>query len=81
MRPREVLEVDRLTVTFRGAGHPVIRGVSFEIAPGEAFGLVGESGSGKSLTCRAILRLLPRGAVGGGRVTYDARSLLELGDA
>ena len=81
MRPRDVLRVEALTVAFRGAGHPVIRGVSFEIAPGEAFGLVGESGSGKSLTCRAILRLLPRGAVGGGRVTYDARSLLELGDA
>jgi oligopeptide/dipeptide ABC transporter ATP-binding protein len=74
------LRVDALTVAFRGSGHPVVRGVSFDIAPGEAFGLVGESGSGKSLTCRAILRLLPRGATSGGRVTYGSRSLLELGD-
>ncbi|HET9000750.1 MAG TPA: ABC transporter ATP-binding protein [bacterium] len=80
MRPRDVLRVEALTVAFRG-GRPVVRGVSFEIAPGEAFGLVGESGSGKSLTCRAILRLLPRGATGGGRVTYGAHSLLELAEA
>jgi oligopeptide/dipeptide ABC transporter ATP-binding protein len=73
--------VEALTVTFRGGRPPVVRGVSFEIGPGEAFGLVGESGSGKSLTCRAILRLLPRGATGGGRVTYGTRSLLELDDA
>jgi oligopeptide/dipeptide ABC transporter ATP-binding protein len=68
-------------VAFRGSGYAVVRDVSFEIAAGEAFGLVGESGSGKSLTCRGILRLLPRGAVATGRVTYGGRSLLDLGDA
>ncbi|MEL5991800.1 ATP-binding cassette domain-containing protein [Microbacterium phosphatis] len=37
---------------------PVVRDVTFDIYPGETFGLVGESGSGKSTTGRAILRLL-----------------------
>ena len=64
------------TVTFAGDGRPVVRGVSFTIASGEAFGLVGESGSGKSLTCRAILRLMPRGASVTGRIAYGARDLL-----
>ncbi len=32
--------------------------VSFEIEPGETFGLVGESGSGKTTTGRCILRLI-----------------------
>ena len=62
MPPSEALEVADLTVRFARDGRAVVRGVSFRIAPGEAFGLVGESGSGKSLTCRAILRLMPRGA-------------------
>jgi oligopeptide/dipeptide ABC transporter ATP-binding protein len=80
MRPSEVLDVDGLTVAFAREERPVVRGVSFAIASGEAFGLVGESGSGKSLTCRAVLRLLPRGASATGRITYGSRALLELSD-
>jgi oligopeptide/dipeptide ABC transporter ATP-binding protein len=78
MRLKETLDVDDLTVRFVGDERPVVRGVTFTIAPGEAFGLVGESGSGKSLTCRAILRLLPRGATATGRITYGSRSLFAL---
>lgn len=31
--------------------------ISFDIYPGETYGLVGESGSGKSTTGRSIIRL------------------------
>ena len=46
---------------------PVIRDLSFELAPGQILGLVGESGAGKSMIGRAIAQLLPPGfAVTGG---------------
>jgi peptide/nickel transport system ATP-binding protein len=56
------LEVEDLEVvyTVRGIDRAVLRGVSFSVAPGEAYGLVGESGCGKSTTAYAALRYLPR---------------------
>jgi oligopeptide/dipeptide ABC transporter ATP-binding protein len=74
----EGLVIDELTIAFDGGRLVVVRRVSLEIAPGEAYGLVGESGSGKSLTCRAILGLLPAGAQTGGTIRFEGRSLLEL---
>jgi peptide/nickel transport system ATP-binding protein len=65
------LALDDLEVvyTVRGIDRAVLRGVSFSIAPGEAYGLVGESGCGKSTTAYAALRYLPRnGKIVGGHV-------------
>jgi peptide/nickel transport system ATP-binding protein len=65
------LAVEDLEVvyTVRGVDRAVLRGVSFSIAPGEAYGLVGESGCGKSTTAYAALRYLPRnGKIVGGHV-------------
>jgi peptide/nickel transport system ATP-binding protein len=56
-----MIEVDALTITF-GSGSArftAVRGVSFRIRKGEAFGLVGESGSGKSTVLRALAGLVP----------------------
>jgi oligopeptide/dipeptide ABC transporter ATP-binding protein len=72
------LVVEGLSVAFGRGSLPVVRGISFGIAPGEALGLVGESGSGKSLTARAILGLMPRGASVAGRVALDGVELSAL---
>jgi peptide/nickel transport system ATP-binding protein len=56
-----MIAVDDLNVTFRGAGREfrAVQNVSFDVAPGETFGIVGESGSGKSTILRAIAGLVP----------------------
>ena len=59
-----LLAVEDLTVAF-GAGAAslcVVDGVSFAIRRGETLAVVGESGSGKTLTGKALLGILPRGA-------------------
>src|SRR3989454_1615850 len=56
-----------------------VDGVSFDLDEGETLGLVGESGCGKSMTLRAILGLLPRGArVTAGQILFRGRDLLML---
>ena len=64
-------------VTFSyGAGEPVLRDISFELAPGRTLGLVGRTGSGKTTITRLLFRLYDpdRGRVLlGGRDVRDAR--------
>ena len=55
------MQVDNLSIGF-GDSAPVIDNVSFSVNAGETLALVGESGSGKTLSCRAVLRILPRTA-------------------
>ncbi|TDO47634.1 peptide/nickel transport system ATP-binding protein [Kribbella sp. VKM Ac-2571] len=75
-----MLELDELSVTYRleSSDVPAVRGVSLQLASGEALGLAGESGSGKSSVALALLRLLPRSAVVGGRVLLDGEDVLAM---
>jgi peptide/nickel transport system ATP-binding protein len=74
------LVVSDLHVHFPGPVRAV-DGVSFELRPGERFGLIGESGSGKSTLALALLRLIrPPGRVVRGSVRLDDVELLELSD-
>jgi len=68
-----LLTVEDLSVGF-GRADPVVRDVSFSVEPGQTLALVGESGSGKTVTCRAVLRILPRIArIYSGRIVLNAR--------
>ncbi len=59
------LKVEDLRVAFLVgvARREVVRGLSFELAPGECVAIVGESGSGKSVTARALVGLAGRNAI------------------
>ncbi|MEO6570530.1 MAG: ABC transporter ATP-binding protein, partial [Ilumatobacteraceae bacterium] len=66
----------QLAYTVRGVPREVLRGVTFDVRAGEAYGLVGESGCGKSTTAYAAMRYMPSNAViQGGRVLADGQDV------
>ena len=75
-----LLELEHLAVQLpiERQHRPVLHDVSFRLERGEVLAVVGESGSGKSMTARAVLRLLPAGAITSGAIVFDGR---EIGNA
>jgi oligopeptide/dipeptide ABC transporter ATP-binding protein len=74
------LEVADLSVAFRladGGEALAVDRVSFRVGDGETLALVGESGCGKSVTCLAVMRLLPTppARLAGGSVRLSGRDL------
>lgn len=67
-----MIEVRDVSIRFpTRTGHvDAVRGASFAIDRGEAFGLVGESGSGKSTLLRALTGVVP---LASGAMSIDAR--------
>jgi len=77
-----LLDVTDLTVEFATREGPLraVDRVSFSVDRGEIMGLVGESGSGKTVSCRAMLHLLPAWQIrqATGRAVFDGQDLLAL---
>ncbi|WP_395713645.1 dipeptide ABC transporter ATP-binding protein [Reyranella sp.] len=71
--PSPRLSIRNLSI---GNKQAFVRGVSFDVQPGQVLALVGESGSGKTLIGRSILRLLPEHIRQlGGAIRYHGRDL------
>jgi len=78
-----LLRVENLQIDFQTEASLVhaVRGVSFDIMPGQTVALVGESGSGKSVTALSVLKLLPAVATyPAGSIWFKGQDLLAASD-
>jgi len=77
-----LLEVEDLTVSFpsRRGELRAVNGVGYELYPRQTLAIVGESGSGKTVSCRALMGLLPQAAVVTGSARFAGAELIGLTD-
>lgn len=77
----DVIDLKAYFITPRSVVKAV-DGVSFHVDENETLGIVGESGCGKTVTCLAILKLLPRpaGNIVGGRILFDGIDIVKMTD-
>ena len=71
--PVPLLSVRDLRVAYGGI--QAVKGVSFDVMPGELVCLIGSNGAGKTTTMKAVTRLLPCS----GEVLYQGQSLTDQG--
>jgi ATP-binding cassette subfamily B protein len=71
---RQGIVFERVGFTYPGSGRPVLREVSFQLAPAESLALVGHNGAGKTTIVKLLLRLYDPTA---GRILLDGVDLRE----
>ncbi|SRR5581483_6152755 len=69
--PEPIISVKNLKKTYPG-GTEAVRGVSFEVAPGEFFGFLGPNGAGKTTTINMLVNLVKRTS---GEIIIDGLTL------
>lgn len=85
IKQNPLLDVRDLQVGFRQAGafgqtkryFMAVKGVSFQVFPGETLGLVGESGCGKTTLGRTLLRLITPIS---GSIMFDGQNIATIGN-
>ena len=75
-----LMSVNDLHVEFDtyGGGVKAVRGVSFDVHPGQTLAIVGESGCGKSVTVQSLMGLIPMppGRITQGTATLNGQDIL-----
>lgn len=75
-----LVEIEGLVIELDD-GRRLVHDVDLRIPRGGSLGIVGESGSGKTLTCRALLGILPDGVrVSAGSIRFEGADLTDLSE-
>ena len=78
-----LLEIDNLHTYFptREGIIKAVNGVSLSLEADSILGVMGESGSGKTMTALSVLKLVPfPGQIVSGRIEFDGRDMVKMGD-
>jgi nickel transport system ATP-binding protein len=78
VRDAHLLKVDSLSLCLKNSQQErqVVDNLSFTLQANRILGLIGESGCGKSLSCLAVMRLLPKAIrQTGGTIEFDGQSI------
>jgi ATP-binding cassette subfamily C protein len=70
--PKGHIKVQNVGVLAPGEEVPALRGVSFELSPGQALGVIGPSGAGKTTLAKVLVGIWPPAA---GKVRIDGAAL------
>ena len=70
--PKGFLQVQGITVVAPGDNVPVLRAISFQVAPGSALGVIGPSGAGKTTLAKVLTGIWRPAA---GKVRIDGAAL------
>ena len=80
---KNLVEVKNLEVSFFTYAGEVkaVRGISYNLKPGEGMGIVGESGSGKSVSSYGLMGIIPEpGKVIGGQILFEGRDVTAMSE-
>lgn len=70
------IEFENVELRYRSELPLVLKGISFQIRPGEKVGIIGRTGAGKSSITQALFRMVE---TCGGGIWVDGRSIHDLG--
>ncbi|HWV11068.1 MULTISPECIES: type I secretion system permease/ATPase [unclassified Pseudomonas] len=73
-KPVGMLSVESAFANAPGSANGILRGITFNLAPGEALGVIGPSASGKSTLARLLVGIWPTQA---GKVRLDGAELFQ----
>ena len=72
-----ILDVQNLTLSYKGSSDTVINDLTFRLNHGETLGLLGKSGCGKSSIAWTVMGMAETmGIQAGGNILYDSRNII-----